>query len=121
MQQLFIQKVALAQNALKQSEACLTGERTGDFYGTLNREFKKFLSEKLGIRREEISNTKVINAMDKMGVHHETILQAQSLLQDLDRQVYSPIATQENKQEMYDRVQHIVQYLNRINRDTVTR
>ncbi len=121
LQRLFIQKVALAQNALKQSEACLTGERTGDFYGTLNREFKKFLSEKLGIHREEISNTKVINAMDKMGVHHETILQAQSLLQDLDRQVYSPIATQENKQEMYDRVQHIVQYLNRINRDTVTR
>ena len=121
LQRLFIQKVALAQNALKQSEACLTGERTGDFYGTLNREFKKFLSEKLGIHREEISNTKVINAMDKMGVHHETILQAQCLLQDLDRQVYSPIASQENRQEMYERVQHIVQYLNSINRDMVTR
>ena len=112
LHRLFIQKASLVQNALKQTENFLYTGNSSEFYTALNKEFKNFLSEKLAIHREEISSKKIMYTMDKKGFNNEVILQAQNLLQDIDKQVYSPLPSHEGKQELYSRTQQFIQYLN---------
>ncbi len=112
LHRLYIQNASLAQNALKQAEKFLHTGNSSEFYLALNKEFKNFLSEELSIHREDISSKKIMYAMDKRGFNNEVILQTQNLLQEIDQQVYSPLPSHEGKQEMYNRTQQIIQYLN---------
>lgn len=59
--------------------------------------------------------------MDKKGFNNEVILQTQNLLQDIDKQVYSPLPSHEGKQELYNRTQQIIQYLNSFSSDGIIR
>ncbi|HPA22172.1 MAG TPA: BatD family protein [Ferruginibacter sp.] len=121
LHRLFIQKASLVQNALKQTENFLYTGNSSEFYTALNKEFKNFLSEKLAIHREEISSKKIMYTMDKKGFNNEVILQAQNLLQDIDKQVYSPLPSHEGKQELYSRTQQFIQYLNGFSSDGIIR
>lgn len=114
-QELFFKKAALAQNVLKKTEACLHADNPAEFYVAINKEFKNFLSQKLNLHHEDISSKRIMNAMDNMGVDNSLILQTQNLLQDIDRQVYTPLPSLDGMQETYIRTQQIIQFLNRVN------
>ena len=99
---------------LRLSEEQLVRQDAKNFYETLNKEFRKFLSEKLSLPLETINRKKIAEEADKLNIPITTCLQIQQLLDDIEFQLYTPFADQDNMQAMYHTAANIVHSLNTI-------
>ncbi len=82
------------------------------FYQALNRDFRRFLADKLGLAVETINKKRIAEEADKKGIPVTTCLQIQQLLDDIEWQLYTPFSEQEKMQEMYNGADELVHRLN---------
>ena len=84
------------------------------FYEMLNKDFRKFLADKLQLPVETINKKKISEEADKKGIPVNTCLQIQHLLDSIEWQLYTPFSEREKMQQMYNTADHIVHELNSI-------
>lgn len=104
--------VKLKVNPFIQAEEKMVRQDGTGFYDALNREIRKFLSDKLQIPLESMNDRNIMEGADKMGVALPAILQIQQLLNDLEWQLYTPSASVDKMEEMYNKADAIVHDLN---------
>lgn len=90
----------------------LSGGDGKSFYITLNDELKKHLSVKLSIPTEELNRRSITNALDKKGIPLDTSMQVNKLIDEIEFELYTPVAEDGKKMELYNRANEIVQLLN---------
>ncbi len=84
------------------------------FYETINKEFRKFLADKLELPVETINKKKIAEAADKKSIPVSTCLQIQHLLDDIEWQLYTPFSDQDKMQETYNTADAVVHTMNAI-------
>jgi len=102
----------IAVNPLILTEEKLVLRDSPGFYKALNNELMKFLASKLQIPLATINKKRIAEEADKKGITVYTTLQIQQLLDDIEWQLYTPLATEEKMQDMYNNADAIVHALN---------
>lgn len=100
------------RNPLELSQQSLNGKDTGLFYAQLNLELKNYLARKLGLRPEELNRKNITEKMDARAISNETAIALQKLMDELEWQLYTPVADNEKMKQMYDRANELIQELN---------
>ena len=83
-------------------EKMIQGDST-EFYNALNNEFCKFLADALQIPLETISKKTIVREADQQGIAIYTRLQIEQLLDDIEWQLYTPMASGNSMEEMHKR------------------
>ena len=83
-------------------EKIIQGDST-EFYNALNNEFRKFLAESLQIPLETISKKTIVREADQQGIAIYTRLQIEQLLDDIEWQLYTPMASGNSMEDMHKR------------------
>ncbi len=94
------------------SEEKLVEQDHQQFFETLNKEFRQFLADKLGVPVETINRKIIAEEADKKGIPVYTCMQIQGLLDDIELQLYTPFSNPEKMQEIYNTADQIVHALN---------
>lgn len=99
------------QNPLKDAEEQLVKADGTAFYKSLNEGLKKYLSKKFSIAPEELDKKKIIEQVDKKGIANETARQLYTLIDEIEFELYTPIAHTEKMKEMYNRTNDVISLL----------
>jgi hypothetical protein len=99
------------KNYLEKTETCLQKYDCVDFYSLLNTELKHFIAERFNAQGEVINSKTLVNILEHAGVDNNISLQAQSLFQDIEWQLYTPFERSEKLNETYAKAQTIIQVL----------
>lgn len=81
------------------------------FYRSLNENMRLFLAKRFGIPAEDLNKKTIAEAMDKRGVDNLLSLQVQQLLDELEWQLYTPLADTAGIQPMCEKADDLVQQL----------
>lgn len=100
------------QNPLALTEECLQLNDESSFYTYLNEELKKYVAKKLELPLEEMNRKNIIERLDAKGVSNETSKQLETLIDDIQWHLYTPLSNNEKMKEMYERAQDIIQLMN---------
>jgi len=100
------------QNPLAEAEVELLANNGPEFYHTLNHSLKKYLSHKLDIPQEELNKKSVGEKMDSKGIPLEIGLQLNALMDEIEWQLYTPEADNEQMQGLYERTNDLIQLIN---------
>ena len=104
--------IAAQKNPLSLTEECLRREDGKSFYAQLNHELKSYLSKKLSIPAEDMNWKIIAEQLDVRGISNETSVQLQSLIDEIDWQLYTPLVDNEKMKEMYERANDLIQLMN---------
>ena len=107
-----VEIMANQQNPLADVEAGLSAKDAPAFYHTLNHLLKQFLSHKLNIPLEELNKKSISEKMDSKGMPVEISLQLNALMDEIEWQLYTPMAANEKMQELYERANGLIQLMN---------
>jgi len=72
---------------------------------------KSYLSKKLNLPVQTINKKSITEELDKKNITVNTSLQLQQILNDIERQLYTPFAEKEKMQQLYDNTAGIIQLL----------
>ena len=97
---------------LKDAETALLGNNTRQFYRTLDDGMKKYLSQKLKIPLDELTHKRINEAMDKCNVSVGTTLLVNSLLENIELNLYAS-ASAAQMQEDYEKAREVVSLLDK--------
>ena len=88
---------------------------TGDtqFYKVLDVSLHKYLSEKLKVPPEELTKKKINEQMDKCNVGVGTTLLVNSLLEDIELNLYAPVSSEKQMQQVYEKASEVVSLLDK--------
>ncbi len=100
------------QNPLAFAEECLYREDADLFYTQLNLGLKNYLSKKLAVPVEELNRKNIAEQLDAKGISNETSVELQQLLDEIEWQLYTPLADSEKMKDMYNRAHDLVQLVN---------
>ena len=100
------------QNPLAAVEEYLQKNDGQRFYTTLNQSLKQFLTDRFSIKPEELNKKTISEQMDKSGINFETCIQLQKLMDEIEWQLYTPIADNKQMQQIYVRANELVQLIN---------
>ena len=100
------------QNPLTTAEECLQHNDARLFYTRLNMDLKKYLSKKLALPAEELNRKNIAEQLDAKGISNETSVELQKLLDEIEWQLYTPFADNEQMRSMYERANGLVQLMN---------
>jgi hypothetical protein len=98
-------------NPLTLTGECLLRDDAGLFYTHLNQELKNYLSKKLAIPAEEINRKNIAEQLDAKGIGIETAVNLQQLIDEIEWELYTPLANTEKMKGMYDRATELVQLI----------
>ena len=87
-------------------EKMIQGDST-EFYTTLNNELRKFLADALQIPLETVSKKTIVREADQQGIAIYTRLQIEQLLDDIEWQLYTPMASGNSMEDMHNRAINI--------------
>jgi len=87
-------------------EKMIQGDST-EFYTTLNNELRKFLADALQIPLETVSKKTIVREADQQGIAIYTRLQIEQLLDDIEWQLYTPMASGNSMEDMHKRAINI--------------
>jgi hypothetical protein len=73
----------------------------------------KYLSEKLKVPVEELTKKKINESMDKCNVGVGTALLVNSLLEDIQLNLYAPVSSETQMQEVYEKASEVVSLLDK--------
>lgn len=91
-------------------EKMIQGDST-EFYNALNNEFRKFLADALQIPLETISKKTIVREADQQGIAIYTRLQIDQLIDDIEWQLYTPMASGNSMEDMHKRAINIAEAL----------
>lgn len=100
------------QNPLALSEESLQRNDAALFYTQLNQELKSYLSKKLLLPAEELNRKNITEQMDAKGISNETSVQLQTLIDEIQWQLYTPFADNEKMKDIYERTNDLIQLIN---------
>ena len=100
-------------NPLVDAEEKLSEGDTSRFYKVLDVSFHKYLSGKLKVRAEELTKKKINERMDKYNVGVGTTLLVNSLLEDIEVNLYAPGSSEKQMQEVYEKASEVVSLLDK--------
>ncbi len=100
------------QNPLAAAEECLQHSDGSLFYSLLNIGLKNYLSKKLALPAEELNRKNIAEQLDVKGISNETSVELQKLLDEIEWQLYTPFADNEQMKSMYERTNDLVQLMN---------
>lgn len=100
------------QNPLAGAEELLQKEDSTAFYTQLNAGLKNYLSKKFAIPAEELNRKNIGEQLDSRGINNETVVQLQTILDEIEWQLYTPFASNEKMKELYERSHDIIQLMN---------
>ena len=105
------EKLAVPLNPLAEAETAL---QSGDavFYQILNDSIKKYLSGFLHIPAGELNKKSIIEQLDKRNISNSVCLELQELLDEIEWQLYTPLADLEKQQVHYNKAHELLQLLN---------
>lgn len=103
----------IPENPLTDAENKLAEGDTGQFYKVLDVSLHKYLSEKLKIPVEELNRKKINERMDKCNVGIGTTLLVNSLLADIELNLYAPASSESQMQEVYEKASEVVSLLDK--------
>ena len=103
------------KNHLQKTENCLINEDCNDFYNHLNIELKKFLAAKFLINIEIINSKTMTLELENSNLNNTVILELSELMQEIERQLYTPFERTEKIRFVYAQAQTIIQLLNKVN------
>ncbi|MEJ7674618.1 MAG: hypothetical protein WKF59_18445 [Chitinophagaceae bacterium] len=95
------------------AEENLRSVDNGQFYKKLNVGLHKYLSEILKVPLEDLTRKKINERMDKCNVGVGTALLVNSLLKDIEVNLYAPVSSEMQKQELYERASEVVALLDK--------
>ncbi len=96
---------------LEKAKALMEEGDASRFYRSLNEGMRLFLAKRFGIPTEELNKKTIAEAMDKRGVDNLLSLQVQQLLDELEWQLYTPLADTAGIQPMCEKADDLVQQL----------
>ncbi len=107
-----INEFIIPANPLADAENKLT---TGDtqFYKVLDVALHKYLSKKLKVAPEELTKKKINERMDKCNVGVGTTLLVNSLLEDIELNLYAPVSSEKQMQQVYEKASEVVSLLDK--------
>ena len=100
-------------NPLADAEEKLSEGATSQFYKVLDVSLYKYLSEKLKVPVEELTKKKINERMDKCNVGVGTTLLVNSLLEDIQLNLYAPVSSETQMQEVYEKASEVVSLLDK--------
>ncbi|MEJ7822016.1 MAG: hypothetical protein WKF85_06820, partial [Chitinophagaceae bacterium] len=103
----------IPKNVLADAEENLRSVDNGQFYKKLNVGLHKYLSEILKVPVEDLTRKKINERMDKCNVGVGTALLVNSLLKDIEVNLYAPVSSEMQKQELYERASEVVALLDK--------
>ena len=103
--------VIIKQNPLEDSERCLRSDDCTDFYILLKMDLKDFLTCRFALEKS-LKRKEIIEALDNKNVSNEIVVQLDSLLQEIELQLYTPFERNSRMEDLYTRTQETVQRLN---------
>ncbi len=99
-------------NPLAEAEEKLSAGDAG-FYKALNVSLQKYLSEKLNVPPEELNRKKINERMDKCNVGVGTSLLVNSLLEDIELNLYAPVSSTTQMHEVYEKASEVISLLDK--------
>ncbi|MEO5783265.1 MAG: BatD family protein [Ginsengibacter sp.] len=103
----------IPQNPLADAEDKLAQGDTGQFYKVLDISLYKYLSQKLKVPAEELNRKKINERMDKYNVGVGTTLLVNSLLADIEQNLYAPASSESQMQQVYEKASEVVSLLDK--------
>jgi hypothetical protein len=100
------------QDPLSSATASLNANDSARFYPLLNQSLKQFLADKFGIPLEELNKKSISEKMDNKEIPVETSLQLNTLMDEIEWQLYTPSTANEQMQVLYEKANGLVQLLN---------
>ncbi|MDQ6756389.1 MAG: BatD family protein [Bacteroidota bacterium] len=100
-------------NPLAEAEEKLINNNAVEFYKVLDASLKNYLSEKLKVPGEEMTRKKINARMDKCNVSVGTTLLVSSLLDELEINLYAPVSSEIQMQEVYEKASEVVSLLDK--------
>ncbi|MFC4263324.1 BatD family protein [Ferruginibacter yonginensis] len=99
------------EQAFAKTYQCLERPDCVDFYVLLQMELKQFLATQLQLEPHQLNTKHIIAVMDQKGVSNQLTLETQSLLNEIEQQLYTPFERSDALQQMYVRAQTLVQQI----------
>lgn len=103
----------IPENPLAAAENKLAEGDTNRFYKVMDVSFHKYLSEKLKVPAEELTKKKINERMDKYNVGVGTTLLVNSLLEDIEVNLYAPVSSETQMQEVFEKASEVVLLLDK--------
>ena len=107
-----VEEILLPQHPFANTEEKLYDEDVKAFYISLNEELKNFLSRKLSLPAAQLNRRNIMEGIDKMGIPNTSFMQLSRLMDDVEFQLYTPMADGEKRKALYDEANAVVQLLN---------
>ena len=107
------EEFVIPKNPLIEAEEILSAGDTSRFYKILDLSFHKYLAGKLNVPEEELSRKKINERMDKCNVGVGTTLLVNSLLEDIEVNLYAPVTSESAMQEVYEKASEVVSLLDK--------
>jgi hypothetical protein len=100
------------QKPLALSEASLYSKDAKQFYNCLNQELKTYLAKKLFLSAEDLNKKNITEQLDAKGISNETAVELQTLMDEIEWQLYTPYTGNEKMKSMYERANNLIQLMN---------
>jgi hypothetical protein len=108
-----VNEFIIPANPLADAEEELAQKDTSRFYKVLDVSLHNYLSEKLQLPVEELTKKKINERMDKCNVGVGTTLLVNSLLEDIEVNLYAPVISETQLQEVYEKASEVVSLLDK--------
>ncbi len=108
-----INEFIIPVNPLADAEEKLSEGDIAQFYKVLDVSLHNYFSEKLKVPMEELTKKKINERMDKCNVGVGTTLLVNSLLEDIEVNLYAPVSSAIQMQEVYEKASEVVSLLDK--------
>jgi hypothetical protein len=103
----------IPQNPLLDAENKLAEGDMHRFYKVLDVSFHKYLANKLKVPAEELNKKRINERMDKYNVGVGTTLLVNSLLEDIEVNLYAPVSSETQMQQVFEKASEVVSLLDK--------
>ena len=108
-----VNEFIIPANPLADAEEELSQKDSSKFYKVLDVSLHNYLSEKLQVPVEELTKKKINERMDKCNVGVGTTLLVNSLLEDIEVNLYAAVTSETQMQEVYEKASEVVSLLDK--------
>ncbi len=110
--ELFIDEfLPVSIHPLLSSAACLAGVQQDRFYSTINKELRSFLSAHFNLSGNEILLPVLQQRCENLNLNNGLYLSLQALLQKIELNLYSPMHTTGEMQQIYNETAEIIEQI----------
>jgi hypothetical protein len=107
------EKEEIPQSPLLKAEAMLSENNINNFYPAINHCLRTYLSAKLNFPENELNKKKINELLDKYNVGVGTTLMLNSLLENIELNLYAPLSPANQMQEIYEKASEVVSLLDK--------